>query len=102
MNKTKSRGYIQALVLAIILTLSALTLANQHRRSIARDKQDMIDLENEWLHAHDRTSLERILASDFVHPVPTGDFLTKEQHIAWNVAHPPPAEIRYQFENLTI
>src|SRR5256885_12566676 len=53
------------------------------------DREAIIELENEWLsHISDGPTLERILADDFMHPVPAGFFLTKQQHIRWAVAHP--------------
>lgn len=72
------------------------------QRSTDRDRQTLIDLENEWLMANDAQTLDRILASDFVHPVFTGDFLTKTQHIDWVTKHPRPASIRPRFERLDI
>ena len=45
---------------------------------------------------------ERILASDFVHPLPTGDFVTKAQHIAFSSAHPPPANLKQHFDQLRV
>jgi hypothetical protein len=35
-------------------------------------------------------ALQRILASDFVHPVITGDFLTKAQHIYYSTRRRQP------------
>ena len=72
------------------------------QRSKEQDRQALIALENEWLNAHDAPTLDRILASDFVHPVVTGDFLTKSQHIDWVTRHPPPANIKWRFDRLDI
>lgn len=47
------------------------------------DRKAIEQIENEWLEACDAATLQRILADDFVHPVPTGNFLDKAQHIAW-------------------
>ena len=59
-------------------------------------------LEREWLDAaSDRPTLERILASDFVHPVSVGVFLSKEQHIDWSVRHPRPGR-KARFETLNV
>jgi hypothetical protein len=74
----------------------------QQQRSAERDRQTLMDLENEWLNANDAKTLDRILASEFVHPVPTGDFLTKAQHIQWFTRHPRPANIKARFERLDI
>ncbi|HEU4752157.1 MAG TPA: nuclear transport factor 2 family protein [Armatimonadota bacterium] len=59
-------------------------------------------LEHEWLQARDAATLERILASDFVHPVPSGVLLTRAQHIAWVVAHPRPESSKARFESLRV
>jgi hypothetical protein len=60
-------------------------------------------LEQQWLdHEHDRATLERIVADDFVHPVASGVFLTRAQHIDWAVAHPAPAGERRRFEDLRV
>jgi hypothetical protein len=67
------------------------------------ERRALIDLENSWLKSeHDSDALERILASDFVHPVPTGDFLTKEQHIFYSTKHLPPANLHKHFEDLKV
>lgn len=67
------------------------------------NRQELIDLENSWLKSeHQRADLERILAPDFVHPVITGDFLTKEQHIDYSTRHPPPANLHHRFEKLMV
>jgi hypothetical protein len=80
---------------------SVASLAPQ--RSAERDRQALVELENEWLKSeHDAASLERILAPDFVHPVPTGDFLTKAQHIYYSAKYLPPAGLRHRFENLSV
>ena len=45
-----------------------------------REQAALIAFENEWLaNLHNPAVLEKILASDFVHPLPTGDFVTKTQ-----------------------
>ncbi len=68
------------------------TLAHAHQRTANQDRQALIALENEWLNGeHNAAALERILASDFVHPVATGDFLTKAQHIYYSTEYLPPA-----------
>jgi len=67
------------------------------------DRRTLIDLENSWLKSeHDRAALERILASDFIHPVATGDLLTKEQHIYYSTKYLPPANLHNHFEDLKV
>ena len=59
------------------------------QRTAEQDRQDLIALENTWLKGeHDAAVLDSILASDFVHPIPTGDFLTKGQHISYSSGAP--------------
>ena len=67
------------------------------------DSTALVALEHRWLAAeHDSATLESILAPDFVHVVPTGDFLTKSQHIHYSVLYKPPAGGRYEFESLVV
>ena len=66
----------------------------------ARDT--LLKLEDEWLHARDAATLERILAPDFVHVVPSGDFLTKAQHIAWFRSHPTGGNPKSHLENMHV
>ncbi|HZR04462.1 MAG TPA: nuclear transport factor 2 family protein [Candidatus Udaeobacter sp.] len=72
------------------------------QRSAESDRQALIAIENEWLTAHDAPTLERILAADFVHPVPSGDFLTRAQHIEWVTKHPPAANLKSRFDRLDV
>ena len=72
-------------------------------RTPERRRAALIALENEWLaNEHNAAALERILASDFVHPLPTGEFVTKAQHIAFSSAHPPPANQKQHFDQLRV
>ena len=94
---------LMASIAAIVLMPSRTAVGiSSQQRSAARDRQTLIDLENEWLNANDAQTLDRILASDFVHPVFTGDFLTKAQHIDWFARHPRPANLKPRFERLDI
>jgi hypothetical protein len=72
------------------------------QRSAESDRRELADLEEEWLHARDAATLERILAADFVHPVASGDFLTKAQHIEWFVKHPSPPSVERRFAEMTV
>jgi hypothetical protein len=77
--------------------------ARPARTNPRSNREAIIELENEWLsHISDAPTLERILADDFVHPVPAGVFLTKQQHIRWAVAHPHAASWRSTFERLDV
>lgn len=97
-----------AISLACLLVVSAslyhaFGASRAQRRSPESDRRALVELENEWLkNEHDAAALERILAPDFVHPVPTGDFLTKEQHIFYSTKYKPPATLKQRFENLSV
>ncbi len=99
--------------LGILVTVSLLVslmapqqdavLAHAPQRTVDQDRQTLIALENEWLNGeHNAAALERILASDFVHPVATGDFLTKAQHIYYSTKYLPPAKLKQRFDNLSV
>jgi hypothetical protein len=77
--------------------------AAQSGRQAQKDRQAIIALEQEWLHAeHDAATLDRILAPDFVHVVPVDHFLTKQEHIDWAVKHPESKERHTRFDNLNV
>jgi len=76
--------------------------ARSQARSADADRRAVIALENEWLLAEDSATLARILAPDFVHPVLTGDFLTKAQHLHWFSGHPRPANAKVRFAGLDV
>jgi hypothetical protein len=88
----------------LFLTLISQSLAGDQVRNNGRDRDALIGLENEWLkNERNATELERILASDFLHPVATGDMLTRAQHIEYSSKHLPPAADRAShFENLKV
>lgn len=73
------------------------------QRTVEHDRQALISLENDWLAAeHDAAALERILAADFVHPVVTGNFLTKTQHIFYSTKYLPSANLKHRFEQMSV
>src|SRR6266536_4393232 len=74
----------------------------QTTRDPAKDRQAIIELEQEWLHAHDAAKLDRILASDFVHVIPVDNFLSKQEHIDWMVKHPEPKDRNTKFDKLNV
>jgi hypothetical protein len=84
-----------------LIHMDAATTAPQ--RSMEQDRQALIALENRWLEGeHDAAVLDPILASDFIHPVATGDFLTKAQHIYYSSRHLPPPNLKNRFDNLRV
>lgn len=88
-------------IIAWAMAVLALAFA-QAPRNPAGDKQAVIELENEWLHAKDAATLDRILALDFVHVIPVDHFLTKQQHIDWFMKHPEPADRHTKFDKLNV
>jgi ketosteroid isomerase-like protein len=88
----------------LVVFLSLVTTANAETpaRRAEEDRRAVMDLEHQWLDAYDAATLDRILADDFIHPVMTGQFLSKREHIDWSVAHPPPPTRRARFERLDV
>ena len=67
------------------------------------DRQSLIAVENDWLrNEHDSASLDRILAADFIHPVGTGNFLTKAQHIYYSTKYLPHPNLKHRFDDLNV
>ena len=67
------------------------------------DQAALVALENEWLgNLHKPAVLEKILASDFVHPLPTGDFVTKAQQIQFSATHLPPPNRKERFDQMQV
>ena len=74
----------------------------QSKRNPESDEQTIRTLEEQWLHARDVATMDRILANDFVHPVSQGVFLTKTEHIDWYVKHLPPLTRKTRFDHLQV
>jgi hypothetical protein len=74
----------------------------QSSRDPSKDREAIIALEQEWLHAADAQTLGRILASDFVHVVPVDHFLTKQENIDWMTEHPAPKDRHTKFDKLSV
>jgi hypothetical protein len=94
-------------VACFVATISALWVVRatdkRTQRTVEHDRQALISLENDWLAAeHDAAALERILAPDFVHPVVTGNFLTKTQHIFYSTKYLPLANLKHRFEQMNV
>jgi predicted GNAT superfamily acetyltransferase len=91
-----------------VLLLFALVLSGQPShaippaRSPEADRKTLLALEDEWLHARDAATLERILADDFVHPLPQGVFLSKAEHIDWFVKHLPRADRKTRLDQVRV
>ena len=88
---------------AALLLIIAVPISGSVRRAAQRDRDGLEAIERQWLASeHDRAALGRILAEDFLHPVPAGVFLTKAQHIDWAVRHPAPSGRQQRFDQLRI
>jgi ketosteroid isomerase-like protein len=92
-------SFLLALILAFLLVSIAFS---QTTRDSAKDRAAITALEEEWLHARDAATLDRILASDFVHVIPFDHFLTKQEHIDWFVKHPQPKGRHTEFEKMDV
>ncbi len=88
---------------AALLLIIAVPISGSVRRAAQRDRDDLEAIERQWLASeHDSATLGRILAEDFLHPVPAGVFLTKAQHIDWAVRHRAPRGRQQRFDQLRI
>jgi hypothetical protein len=67
-----------------------------------KDREKITRLEQEWLHAKDAATLDRILAPDFVHVIPMDHFMTKQEHIDWHVKHPEPEAHNTRFDKFNV
>ena len=95
--------YIRCILAAATAVLCALPAAADEKRTSNRDRDALIALENDWLkNEHNAAKLEHILAEDFLHPVVTGDILTKAQHIQFSSTHLPPSDLTKHFEDLQV
>src|SRR5581483_8622460 len=88
--------------LALLIVVHLNLASAKTRRDPARDRETIIALEQEWLHAHEAPTLNRILAPDFVHVIPVDHFLTKQEHIDWVMKHPEPKDRHTKFDKLNV
>ena len=95
--------YIRCILAAITVVFCALPVVADQKRTSNRDRDALIALENDWLkNEHNAAELEHILAADFLHPVVTGDVLTKAQHIQFSSRHLPAPDLTKHFEDLQV
>ncbi len=88
---------------AALLLIMMAPISGSVRRAVQREGDALEAIERQWLASeHDSTALGRILADDFLHPVPAGVFLTKAQHIEWAVRHPAPTGRQQRLDQLRI
>jgi Domain of unknown function (DUF4440) len=69
-----------------------------------KDEAALVQLEEEWLHAHDLATLERIYAREFVHIRSDGRIFTREEDLAnyRKMKAPPEAGLHRRFEELKV
>jgi len=92
-----------AFALVVLVSSQKVSQATKQKRDSETDRQALIALENDWLaNEHNATKLENILAADFVHPVLTGNFLTKQQHIFYTAKYAPPPVLKNRFGELNV
>lgn len=91
-----------ALALATALAVAAVGWGREPGAAggSGRDEAGLVAVEQEWLGAQDVATLERILASDYVHVIPGAGFITRAQQIEWFKAHPVPPGVERRFEDL--
>src|SRR5215471_8351424 len=95
--------YICFILAAATVLPCALPAPGDEMRTSNHDRDALVALENDWLkNEHNAAELEHILAADFLHPVVTGDVLTKAQHIQFSSTHLPPSDLRKHFEGLKV
>ena len=72
-----------------LLPLAVLSChVSREPKSAEKSKQELLALENQWLHVEDDpVALEGILAPDFLHVVP-GAIITKDQNLQFLREHP--------------
>jgi hypothetical protein len=96
------RLLLPAALLILLTSAGAYGTAAAQMTDTVGARAELLRLESRWLAAHDSATLARMLAPDFVHPVASGDFLTRAQHIAWVVAHPPDSTIGRRLADMRI
>jgi hypothetical protein len=96
------RRFAICLVYCFVVVCAAIPAFSQGVRDFDSDKVNLLALEHQWLHARDAATLDRILAADFVHPVPAGYFLSKDEHMKWFVKHLPPKRRKTRFDHLRV
>src|SRR5262249_4962446 len=95
--------YIRCILAAAIVVFCALFSIGVQKSTSNRDRGALIALENDWLkNEHNAAELEHILGADFLHPVVTGDVLTKAQHIQFSSTHLPAPDLTKHFEDLHV
>lgn len=96
-----------SLLLSVFLTLciapySPMRVKNWASAPENDQQKALTNLEQHWLEQEDNPdALESILASDFVHVLPSG-FITKSEQLTYMRAHPVHRAVSKHFENLRV
>ena len=93
---------VNCALLTFVVCVASISLWSQATRDPTKDREAIIALEQEWLHASNAATLDRSLASDFVHVVPVDHFPTKQEHIDWVIKHPEPKDRHTRFDKLNV
>jgi hypothetical protein len=102
-RKRRLRTFFLVCGSCAVLIFMCRSAANAQTHTTEQDHDAILALENEWLRSeHNAAALERILAPDFLHPVSTGDVLTKAEHIKFSSKRSPPAGVTKHFEGLHV
>jgi hypothetical protein len=103
-QRTRSRLLFAIVVVYAFTTVNS-ALGQAKSSAVVSDdkaKQELLDLENHWLHSeHDPDALESILAPDFLHVLEIG-IITKEQHIDYWRKHPATPSPPEHFEDMHV
>jgi hypothetical protein len=86
----------------LVLLLLSVPAFAQDQNDRTSDRATITQLENQWLHAKDAATLERILGPDFVHVIAADHFLTKQEQIDWFGKHPQPAGRLAEFDKFQV
>jgi len=85
--------------LAVAAASSALTTAQAEN---VRDRAAIEAAERVWHVSGDAAAVEVLLAEEFVRPMPSGEFWTRERQVAWIRAHPVPPGMSSRLDRLDI
>ncbi len=94
---------MKRIFLICIVILPVQICCQQYSTKTKNDKKQIIQLEKTWLNnLNNKNILDSILASDFVHPLSNGIFISKEQPINWAVSHPAKGNYTSKLDTLFV
>ena len=94
---------LMILLVIFVVPSLGLSVSGQNRKTGECDRRALQDLEERWLHSEDNPeAINKILADDFVHVLPSG-FIDKKDQIAHaKQMQSAPAALNKHFEDLRI